>query len=52
MALAGAAAQHHAPAIVIGAAGVLGVVAALGLNPAAAILGNGPAAGLARVSGD
>jgi predicted MFS family arabinose efflux permease len=31
MALAGAAAQHHAPAIVIGAAGVLGVVAALGL---------------------
>ena len=31
MALAGAAAQHHAPAIVVGAAGVLGVAAALGL---------------------
>jgi MFS family permease len=31
MALAGAAAQHNAPAVVIGAAGVLGVVAALAL---------------------
>jgi MFS family permease len=32
MALAGAAAQFHAPAIVIGAAGILGVAAALGLS--------------------
>jgi predicted MFS family arabinose efflux permease len=31
MALAGVATQHHAPAMVISAAGVLGVVAALGL---------------------